>query len=453
VIPLPREDPALGADLDVVLSDSAMSEVLGRHLPDCASGAFHVKTCRLSWVSYKPGRSCVARYELTLRDTETGSTVRTLAKVIRMSRARRAEKLWADPALSRLVERAARLHPDPPVGRAAYVPQMQAIVQLYPVDTALPALVYAVSSSEMRRVLRETLPEGIGSALRECHAELVRYKSKRATLRYRLRGAGVDTVYGKLRPDERGAMRFEVGRALREAGVPTPAPLAYLPDLRMLVHAEAPGTLLAELRGKRPEFEAWLVPVAEVLAHLHATRVAGLPGHSPRHGAEGVLAAARAIGTALPDLAAEVDRLATSLAADLTAVVGPETTIHGDFSDNQVLVSDAGVALLDLDEVRLDNPLFDVGTFLARLQARPMQPPGAADDARAIFLDAYVALRPDAREHIPLFEAAALIRRWAAYPLRRLRPGWSDETERLVRLASQRLQEYRRRGRSTMVRF
>ena len=201
----------------------------------------------------------------------------------------------------------------------------------------------------------------------------------------------------------------------------------------------------------------WLPTACRRVSRIRAltSALTGSPERtrSPRHGAEGVLAAARAIGTALPDLAAEVDRLATSLAADLTAVVGPETTIHGDFSDNQVLVSDAGVALLDLDEVRLDNPLFDVGTFLARLQARPMESLGAADDARAIFLDAYVALRPDAREHIPLFEAAALIRRWAAYPLRRLRSGWSDETERLVRLASQRLQEYRRRGRSTMVRF
>ncbi len=447
---IPSQDPALGA-LEAVLRDGVMSEVLGRHLPDCASGAFRVETCRLIWVLYKPDRYCLARYELTLRDAETGSTVRTLAKVIRMHRAERAEKLWSDPLLDRLVERAARLHPDPPVGRAAYVPQMQAIVQLYPVDTELPALVRAVSSSEMRRVLREMLPEGTGSALRECRAELVRYKSKRATLRYRLRGAEVDTVYGKLRHDDRGATLFEIGRALRGAGVPTPAPLAYLPDLRMLVYAEAPGTLLAELRGKSTEFEAWLAPVAEALARLHATRVAGLPAYSPRRGAEGVLAAGRAIGTALPDLAAEVDRLATSLAADLGTVAGPGTTTHGDFSDNQVLVSDAGVALLDFDTVGLGNPLFDVGNFLAQLSAR--LPPGAADAARVIFLDAYAAFRPGACEHALLFEAAALLRRLAVYPLRRLRSGWSEETERLVGLAAQRQQEYRRRDRSTVVGF
>jgi aminoglycoside phosphotransferase (APT) family kinase protein len=219
----------------------------------------------------------------------------------------------------------------------------------------------------------------------------------------------------------------------------------------MLVYAEAPGTRLAELRSKSTEFEAWLVPVAEALANLHATRVADLPAYSPQRGAEGVLAAGRMIGTALPDLAAEVNRLATSLAANLGTVVGPETTTHGDFSDNQVLVSDAGVALLDLDSVGLGNPLFDVGNFLAQLSAR--LPPGAADAARVIFLDAYAAFRPDAREHALLFEAAALLRRLAAYPLRRLRPGWPDEVQRLVGLAVQRLQEYRRRGRSTMVRF
>jgi Ser/Thr protein kinase RdoA (MazF antagonist) len=129
-------------------------------------------------------------------------------------------------------------------------------------------------------------------------------------------------------------------------------------------------------------------------------------------------------------------------------VVGTEATIHGDFSDNQVFVSDAGIALLDFDVVRLGNPLVDVGNFLAKLSSHQEDLFGDADNMRAIFLEAYAALRPEAREHALLFEAATLLRRSAIYPLKQLRPGWSDEIERLVRLAAQRLEEYRRRGRS-----
>ena len=445
MITLPPKDPALGAALDVVLSGSAMREVLGRYLPDCASGALRVESCRPYHVLYKQGRNCRVQYELTLGDTEAGSTVQTLAHV-KMYGDGRTEKLWSDPALGRLVERAARLHPDPPVGRAAYVPEIRAIVQLYPVDVRLPALACAASSSEMLRALRKALPEG--SALRECQAELVQYKpTHRVVLRYRLSGAEVDTIYGKLHRDNRGAVFFEVGRALAAAGVATPTPLAYLPDLRMQVHAEAPGTQLSKLRNSA-EFEAWLGPVAETLARLHATQVADLLTFSPHDRADAVVAAGRTIGTALPGLAAEAEQLARSLAADLGAVVGAEATIHGDFSDNQVFVSDAGIALLDFDVVRLGNPLVDVGNFLAKLSSHREDLFGDADSMRAIFLEAYAALRPEAREHALLFEAATLLRRSALYPLKQLRPGWSDEIERLVRLAAQRLEEYRRRGRS-----
>jgi aminoglycoside phosphotransferase len=440
VIPFPPRDPVLG-DLDVVLSGSAMIEVLGRHLPDCASGALRVESCHPVAVRYEPGRSCLVRYKLALRDDRAGPKIKTLAQV-ELSASNLAEELWSDPTLGRLVERAAKWHPDPPVGRAAYVPEMRAIVQLYPVDVKLPALVPATSSCEMCRVLREAFPEKTGSAPRECHAELVRYKpAKRAVLRYRLGGAEVDTVYGKLHARDRAAALYEIGRALREAGVATPAPLAYLPDLRMVVYSEAQGGRLKDLYAT-DEFAGWMGPVAEALAHLHATRIDGLPIGSSHDEARTVLVAGRMIETLLPNQATEAARLATNLAADLAAVQVPAVTIHGDFSAQQVLISDASVVLLDFDRIKLGNPLLDVATFLADLSVRQNE---STSTARAMFLDAYAALRPDVREHILLFEAAKLFKA-AVGPFRRPTPDWPTESEHLMRLATQRLKEHRGRS-------
>src|SRR5919197_1498421 len=51
----------------------------------------------------------------------------------------RAERLWSKGTLRGLARRAAELNPDPPVGRALPIPELKAIVQVYPVDATLPA--------------------------------------------------------------------------------------------------------------------------------------------------------------------------------------------------------------------------------------------------------------------------------------------------------------------------
>ena len=143
------------------------------------------------------------------------------------------------------------------------------------------------------------------------------------------------------------------------------------------------------------------------------------------------------VGTLLPGLSAEATQLAEELASYLDALGGPLVTVHGDFYEDQIFVSDAGVVLLDFEEARLGNPLLDVGHFLAQLSLR-----GNAEEARTTFLDTYTALRPEAREHTLLFEAAAILG-LAIGPFQRLRPAWPDKIERRVRLAARRLDEYR----------
>lgn len=439
MIPPPPPDPALPA-LATALDGAAIGEVLDQHLPDCTAGGLRVESCRPCYVRYKPGTGCLVGYDLTLRETGTGATI-ALPAHARLYADGRGERLSASRALDRLAERAARRHPGPPAGRVAYLPGLGALVQIYPVDRYLPALVRATSAGKMRRTLGDALPHETGRSLALRGPELVRYKpGRKALLRYRLPGSEPGVLYGKLHADERGAVLFDAGRALAAAGVPAPAPLAYLADLRLLLHPEVGGRPLTELRGGA-EFGRWMAPIAETLGRLHGTRLDSLSVHSHRDEADVILASGRAVGALLPGLRLLTDRLAARLAAHLAGVVASPATVHGDFYDDQVLVAGAEPVLLDFDEVRRGHPLLDVGNFLAHLSAAAGEGAASLHAARVPFLDAYAAMRPDAHEAAPLFEAAALLK-LAVGPFRRLEVDWPEGIERLVLLSERRLQEY-----------
>lgn len=438
VIPLPPPDPSLPS-LGLALDGDTVRDLLEQHLPDCTHGRVSLESCRATYVRYKPGTGCVVGYALALRDAESGSLIETPAHG-RLYAGERAERTWSSRSFNRLLERAVRHHPHPPALRAAYVPEIGALVQLYPLDEDLPGLVRAASSRTMRRVLGEALSGELGGRPERCRPLLVRYKpARKALLRYELGGARVGGVYGKLQTNDRGVAVYEAGRALLGAGVRTAAPVAYLSDLRMLVHEEAPGTRLADLRAT-PAFGAWMGEAAEALARLHAAEPPSLSPYAHEDEARAVTAAAGAVGAVLPGLAAGAARLAGTVARELTGVSGRPTTIHGDFYDDQVLVSQAGVVILDLEEVRWGDPALDVGNFLAH-QSRWEDASAGAGGARATFLDAYAAHRPEVLPSVLLFEAAALLK-LAIGPFRRLEPDWPEGVERLLHLCERRLEEH-----------
>jgi Ser/Thr protein kinase RdoA (MazF antagonist) len=438
MIPLPPRDPALPA-LGVALDGAAMSEILARRLAD-AEGMLAVESCRPCYVRYKPGTSCLVQYELTVHDGSRPRRVVTHAHIT-MYPGDYARRVGSRQKVARLAEDTARRYPELPGVFCTHLPELQAVLQRFPMDRKLPALLQAASAVEMSRRLGEV---GLAAdGLEEGSVELVRYKpGRKALFRYPPSGPRSAAAYGKLHGDDRGALVFQLGRALLDAGVATARPLTYLSDLWLVVHAEAPGHRLRDLRGSRA-FGGWMEEVAEALSRLHWTRDHRLGRHSLKDESNTVVAAGLAIGTLLPDLTNEATRLARRLAARLDEVAEADVTVHGDFSDDQVIVSDRGAVLLDFDEARQSHPLVDVGMFVAELSVRADGSADASEAARAAFLDAYAACRPELRRELALFEAAALLKKSIDF-FRRLERDWPAEAERLVGLAALRLDEYER---------
>ena len=441
MIPPPPPDAALPG-LATAFSAEAMRDILGRRLIAGAADQLRLESCRPCYVRYKPGTNCLVQYELSVRDGATGALHRTTAQV-HLYGDDLASAIAARRSLARLVEQAARSLPELPLAGSAHLPELPAVAQVYPVDRALPALVQALSPDNISEQLRQALGDELRWTLARQPPELIRYKpGRKAMLRYRTREREPGALYGKLLWDLRGAALLTAGHVLVRAEVATPAPLAYLPDLRMLVHPAVPGTPLSAI-GDGDRLTAWMGQVAHALGRLHATRLDGLSIPTPSDEAGMVMTAGASLGRLVPGRTRDIDRLASMLATDLRDVPPAESIVHGDFYDDQVLVSGSRATLIDLDELRLGHPLVDVGNFLAHLTARSTDGRADVEHAHAAFLDAYARRYPRTRERIALFEAAALLK-LAVRPFRSLQPDWPEAIERLSDLAERRFREHRR---------
>jgi hypothetical protein len=411
-IPAPP-DPVLGRRARTLLDGDAVAALLDPQLGD------RVLCVRPRYARYKAGTSLLVQYELALAEA---GWVLGHAWLYADERAR---STWTSRPFARLHVRARRRHPGPPSVRAAYLEPLEALVELAPLDSRLPALVRAASARKFARLLGER-------QLRHARPELVRHKpGRKALLRFAADGAA---AYAKLYADGLAGRRLELGRRAVAAGVPTPRPLAHLAELDAAVYAEAAGIRLADLRGD-PGYGDRLPAVADALVRFQRLPPAssGRPGEAPR-----ALAAAEAVGHLLPELRAAARTLADRVVERLGDVHARLVLVHGDFYDDQLLMNRWGATVLDLDEARPGSPLVDVGSFLAHLSART---PGG-DDLRGRFLVECERTGLDVRGAL-LFEAAALLG-LAVGPFRRLEPDWPEGVAHVVELADARLREHDR---------
>lgn len=104
--------------------------------------------------------------------------------------------------------------------------------------------------------------------------------------------------------------------------------------------------------------------------------------------------------------------------------------VHGDFHLDQILLSEHGIVLVDLDRAHIGRPAQDICRVLAHLFELRV-PSGL----RAAFLEGYraVAELPSPAE-LRASEASHLLRR-ASIPLRSLDPDWPEEILRRVERA------------------
>ena len=172
-------------------------------------------------------------------------------------------------------------------------------------------------------------------------------------------------------------------RLLVDAGVPAPQSLGWTADGLLVLQALHGRTLREAMRSRLnapPSGEA----IAAMLDRLPAEMV---NGGRHRSWLDRVGHYATVVGAVVPDQAARVERLASTIAAE--AGTGPTVPVHGDFYESQILVDGGRVCgVLDVDAARSGDRLDDLGCLIGHLsvlaQLDHARPARSTASARAI---------------------------------------------------------------------
>jgi len=435
-----RDFPHLEAATDV----GQMREVFQRHLRSLDAGASRVVDCRVFQTRLQRGLGrYVVQYVVRLAGPEEGRereqwfTGTMYADGTRQARKAGEHEPSHAPAASS----------EPP----HYLPELDMVVQVFPHDRRLPALL----------ALMEGPPPGAEAPLLESFgpgewrveawkAEPVRYLAEmRATLRLTVLAADTTTglnrekrFYAKVYADEEGERTHEVIRTLwenaaaEEEGFSVGRPVVYLQDLNTSVQEEVKGPTLEEVLVRENGDVALVRKVARALAALHLGEPVTSRRRLPQREAAIMKKAGELLPLACPHLGTEIEEVVGAVTADLRAV--PPAPTHCDFSSTHVVLDGDRLTLIDLDEFAGADPMLDVARFLAPLATAPLRLRLSRDralPAARAFVEAYFAHAPAAwRERLPLHYTIAVLKMAVGYS-RRQESGYADKIETLIREA------------------
>jgi hypothetical protein len=292
----------------------------------------------------------------------------------------------------------------------------------YDDDPKLPELREAVNPSRMAQRFAALL----GGSDVACKATPVRYRAgSRCVFRYELEGSsGSTVVFGKLLREGAEALAATL-EALHQASQSSPAmpevlpPLAYWPDLRMVLQAEVTGR--AELNDlafdegvPQATRQRWLREAGGRLAGLHGASVPG-PSRLLAQDLDELREYVAPMAAVDPELAARYGA-AVELAASRAEALGEEAPVasHGAFRTDQFMIQDGRLVMIDLDGFCWASPARDVGNFLAYLRWKAIRQPQRAElieQAGRLFLEGYGAARPAPEaEALTVYQAASMLK-------------------------------------------
>lgn len=427
--------------LGAVGEPERVRRALERHVPEFASGELTIRECRVKRLRLKKGQDgWTGQYELAIDGGDAGQRrdVMLQARVI-------------PPGFA---------EPDGAGDGAAfgtdtwrcYLPDLRLELKTQPHDPALPALPLLADPNQARalleRSIRDCSPAYRDIQIQSCAIKAMRYKpGSRATIVYQLEyppepAAHRDwppIVVAKTYSGSKGQNAYDGMRALwdsplSQGDVLTIAePLAYIPDLKVLVQGPIPeeqtleDLLKSALRAGTPEAMAelgeYMRKTAAGLAALHQSGVS----YGETITWEDELAEVREV---IGRLAVPIPRLADAATPLLTHLetlaalhpADPALPAHRAFRPAQVLLYKGKIGFIDFDGFGRAEPALDLSRFLRKtralgLDAAKVDPDSAAGLARLTqmeaicedFLQEYEARVRVSRQRIALWETLDLL--------------------------------------------
>jgi hypothetical protein len=339
-----------------------------------------VESCGVDFVRDASSRSLL-QYTLHLREPVTDTvTLQVVTGVVYDSD--RGDTVW------QRLQKTASGATVPVHGHAlpawTYLPELQTLFQVYPFDVRLPAL--AGMLHEPPPTLRTAVLSEFGEGsweLTRWEAETVRYRvDMRAMVRLDVRARragseGTDSrrLYAKLyRERAEGKDAFTLQRALweRSQGDNPPLsvarPVAYLPEHRTLLLAEALGRRLLQILRDEEVPLSSVAQAARAVAALHQLPlddVLATRQRVARDDRSRLATLAASFADDGPEIESHVREIVAAIAAGLGEA--PVAPTHFDLKPGHILLDGDRVTLLDFDKLAPADPLVDVTNLVASL--------------------------------------------------------------------------------------
>ena len=217
-----------------------------------------------------------------------------------------------------------------------------------------------------------------------------------------------------------------------DSAVSMPEPIAFLPELCLLLQQEIPGEPAKTVLQQNASNAKTIRLLAHVIATLHrAPAVCTEPFAiddllqrcHPRY---------PDLCRACPEVAAKIEFIIENARAFEAQNRHIQfATIHGDFHLGQVHIDHDRAWLLDFDAVCVADPAADLGNLLVFLKSKASRHP-EWHDWIAAFLSEYAAMMgPGIASRAPVYEAITHIRR-ACKCLRLQQAGWQNKMNKMI---------------------
>lgn len=386
-------DPDL-PQLATVLDSTRMRQELARLL---GLSEERVVDCAIERVRHKPGQSAAICYRLILDKADAKARRDLLV----------SSRLYPPGQSLARFHKASRDGQHTPV---AGLPVMHAepldmLVWAYPNDRKLKGIEFIDDIDTLRT---DVLPPLVASRwgntceIKSLEREIIHYVPEQGlTARVALELARAPgqrlswRLYGKHFAGDEGSNTLRVMQELwdsparRDGNLLLARPVAYQPYYRILWQEEIAGRALA----LKEDMAEWMQGAGAAISALHRTPITGLRHVRIADILQQLELARATLSRARPDVAAEVSAVVAGL-KDRASRLAPHrpATLHGDLHPKNLIATDGGVGVIDLDNVALGPPLADIGSMCAALQARAVlegAAPAQADRAISTFVSAY----------------------------------------------------------------
>ncbi len=268
-------------------------------------------------------------------------------------------------------------------------------------------------------------------------SELLAYTPEKAATVRCAHAYGGTVGFAKVQSDDDGRRSVAALRAARRGiaehdALRLPDAVGYLPEQQMALFSPAPGRPLNQL--DRTAVPGAMAGLGAALSVLHRQPTEGFAPFT-RFDPDQVAEAGELVRAARPDLT-PLTRALVGVLLSAPRTPGPTVLLHGDLHPKNVLVHDAGVSLVDLDQAGVGPAAAELGSTLARLWCP--RPGDALDsDTSAAAADALLASydRPPEQDDLLWYAAAALLVERAARAVSRVDVAALGDLERALATA------------------